>query len=356
MKRSLIILFAVFAAGGVDAQSDLQTVATVRLTKTEPITVKQLKSEIETLEKATGRTLNVTERREVLDSMINQRLALQGAERDKISVSESEVNQQLTELRNQLALRIGRNPSDAEFADAIKQQTGMDLAAFRDNYKKQLTVQKYLLEKKRDILQSGKPPAESEIKAFYEKNSSDFVQPETAEFSALFFPYKSDSEKAQARAEANRLLKEINGNASTFDEKVLQGRSPNTSYTSTTSQLLPRNAANAPDDFIDAVFKLEQGKVSGLLEMPEGGAKGFFIIKITGKYPKKMLGLEDIILNVPPDLQMQLQGRPLTVRMFILAGLSQQKQQETFIKAQEELIADLRKGQPFSINEQFLNY
>lgn len=343
-------------AAGAFAQNDMQTVATVRLTKTESITVKQLKIEVDNIQKATGKTLNTAERREVLDSMINQRLALQAAERDRVSVTDAELNQQLNEYRSQLAGRLGRNPTETEFADAIRQQSGMDLPAFREQYKKNLVVQKYLIEKKRDLLQSAKPPNEAEIKAFYQKNASDFVQPETVEFSAIVFPYETDSEKAAARADANKMLKEIGGNASVFDEKVLQGKIPNGSWTAATGQLLPRNAPGVSDDFIKSAFSLEQGKVSGLLELSLGKPTGFCVIKVTGKYPMKPLGLDDVILNVPPEWQAQLQGRPLTVRMFIQAGLSQQKQQEVIMKAQEELINDLRKGQTFSINDKFIEY
>ncbi|MDR2468432.1 MAG: peptidyl-prolyl cis-trans isomerase [Spirochaetaceae bacterium] len=358
MKQFFTGCIILFITGYLFGQNDLQTVATVRLTKTEPITVKQLKNEVDSIEKMTGRSLTVAERREVLDSMINQRLALQGAERDRISVSDAEVNQQMNEFRGQLSGQLGRAPSDSEFADAVKQQTGMDMPAFRDRYKRQLIMQKYLLDKKGDVFKALKPPTEAEVKAFYTKNSSEFVQPETVEFAALMVPYKTDSEKASARNDANKLLREINNSAMSFDEKVLQGRTPNMAYKSATGQLMPRNAPNMPDDFIETAFKLEQGKVSGLLDVSTGPLHGFFIIKVTGKYPQKILNMDDIILNVPPELQMQLQGRPLTVRMFIQANLTQKKQQDALAKAQEELVADLRKGQPppYSINEQFLNY
>ncbi|GMO29407.1 MAG: peptidyl-prolyl cis-trans isomerase [Spirochaetaceae bacterium] len=357
MRRYLFIYLNFLAAALVFPQNkELETVATVRLTKTEAITVKQLKNEVDTLEKATGRSLNAEERREVLNSMINQRLALQAADRDHVTVSDSEVNQRINETKSQLAAQLGRAPSDSEFADAIKRQTGMDLPSFREQYRKQLVVQKYLLEKKRDLFQNTKPPTDDEIKKFYSKNSSEFVQPETVEFSVIIVPWKTDSEKASARSEANKLSKEIGGNASTFDEKVLQGRVPNVSYRAAANQLLQRNSKQWPDSFLDTVFNLEQGKVSSLIEVNTDMVKGFFIIKATGKYPQKLLGIDDVILNVPPEWQVQLQGRPLTVRMYIQEGLSVQKQQEVVLKAQEELIAELRKGNPFSVVEQNLNF
>lgn len=362
MKKNLFFCLSFCAAvllapAVVFAQSDLQAVATVQLTKTEAISVKQLKKEVENLEKSAGRKLSAEERREVLNSMINQRLALQAADRDKINISDSEVNQQLTELRGQLTQQLGRAPSDAEFADAVKKETGMDLPSFRDQYKKQLTVQKYLMEKKRDVLQSAKPPSEDEIKKFYSKNSSEFVQPETVDVSMISIPWKKTSEKSSARSDANKIFKEIGDSARAFDEKVVEGErvNSNTVYKSIKSQLIPRNAQQLPDDFLDAVFALEQGKVSQVLEIDNEAVKGFFIVKVTRNYPQKLLGLDDVMLT-PPEMQAQLRGRSLTVRMYIQQGLAMQKQQEVLVKAQEELISDLRKGNPFTINEQFLNY
>lgn len=357
MKYSLAFVLFACTAGFASAQNEMQTVATIKLIKTEAITVRQLKSEVENFEKSAGRQLSGPQRREVLDSMINQRLALQAAERDRISVSDSEVTRQMSELRSQLSQSLGRNASDAEFADAVKTQTGVDLATFREQYKKQLTVQKYLIEKKGDAIKKAvKAPTDSEIKSFYEKNRTDFVQPETVEFSAIFFPYRSDSEKSSARKDGEKAVREIGTNANVFDEKVLQGGGQNSSYQSTTGQLMPRNTPAMPDAFINAVFALEQGKVSSLLEVNEGPLRGFYIVKVTSKFSMKNLGIDDRIINVPPEWAAQLGGRRLTVKMFIEAGLTRQKQEEALVKAQEELISDLRKGSTFQVNDQYVNY
>jgi hypothetical protein len=130
MKRNfLLMLFALVAAALVSAQTDLQSVALVTLTKTEPITVKQLKAEVQKIEAQTRKTLSIDERKQILDVMINERLALQAAERDKITVSDAEINQQLQQARASMAQSLGRQPTDAEFESAIKQETGMDLAS-----------------------------------------------------------------------------------------------------------------------------------------------------------------------------------------------------------------------------------
>ena len=103
MKRFLpFVLFGFVLAASLPAQMDLQPAAIVRLTKSEPITVKQLRTEVERMEAQTRRKLGPTERRQILDVMINERLAIQAAERDRITVTENELNQQIQQLRDQL--------------------------------------------------------------------------------------------------------------------------------------------------------------------------------------------------------------------------------------------------------------
>ena len=347
-KRFIVFGLVLLSAAAALAQNDLKTVATVTLTKTEQISVKMLRVRVEQMEAALGRILNADEKREVLDGMINERLALQAAEREKISVTDAEVNQQFNELRSQLAQMLGRPPTDAEFNSTVRQQTGMELAAYREQAKKLLTIQKYLLAKKQDVLGSIKEPTEGEILAEYELNSTELVQPETAEFSAIIFPVAGETEKNKKREDANKMAREINSNPNTFDEKLQRGRAPDAGYNVAQRSIIQRSAASQQrvgQTFLDEALKLEQGKISKVLEIPSGPARGFYIIKIAHKYPKKFLALEDTHL---------MYGE--TVRTVLRQSIMQKRQQEVIERAQKELIDELRKGSPYKIFNENLNY
>jgi hypothetical protein len=347
-KHALTIGFILLAAAAATGQNDLKTVATVTLTKTEPITVKMLKEQVKQMETALGQPINAAMRREVLDGMINERLALQAAERDKIIVSDAEVNQQFSELRAQFSQMLGRPATEAEFTAALKQQTGMELSTYREQAKKMLTVQKYLLAKKQDVLRSIKEPTESEITKEYELASADLIQPETLEFSAIVFPVSGDAEKNKKRDEANKIAREINGSPDTFDEKLQRARAANSGYTMAQRSILQKNTAGqqrAGQAFIDEAFALSQGKVSKVLEIPSGQARGYYIIKVTAKYPKKFLALDDVYL-----------GYGETVRTVLREAVMQKRQQEIIARAQQELVGELRKGNPYKVFEENLNY
>jgi parvulin-like peptidyl-prolyl isomerase len=350
MKKIIISLgLALLVAALASAQNDLKTVATVTLTKTEPITVKMLKEQVRQMEAALGQPFNAAMRREVLDGMINERLALQAAERDKITVSDAEINQQFNEIRAQFSQMLGRPATDAEFAAALRQQTGMDIAAYREQARKMLTVQKYLLSKKQDVLQQAvKEPSEAEIAKEYELSSADLIQPETLEFSAIVFPVASDAEKTKKRDEANKMAREINGSAENFDEKLQRGKAPNAGYNMAQRSILQKNTAGqqrAGQTFMDEAFALSQGKVSKVLEIPTGPARGYYIIKVTGRYPKKFLTLDDVHL-----------GYGETVKAVLRRAIMQKYQQKTIERAQQELVNELRKGTPYKIFEENLNY
>ncbi|MDR0382959.1 MAG: peptidyl-prolyl cis-trans isomerase [Spirochaetaceae bacterium] len=349
MKRYLFatgLMFFFIAASS--AQNDLKAVATVTLIRTEPITVKMLRDQVRQVEAAMGQPLTAAMRRDVLDGMINERLAMQAAERDRIVVTDGEINQQLNELRSQMGQMMGKPPTDAEFAAALRQQTGMDLPAYREQAKKSLTIQKYLLAKKQDVLRSIQEPTAQEIEKEYELNSTELIQPETVEFSAIFFPVANDAERNRKRDEANKMAREINNSAETFDERLQRGRGANAGYNVAQRSILQKNSAGqqrAGQAFMDEAFALAQGKISKVLEIPSGQARGYYIIKVTGKYPKKFLTLDDTHL-----------GYGETVRTVLREAILQRRQQEVVIQAQQELIEELRKGSPYKIFEENLNF
>ena len=347
MKRIFIVAICILsAAGTVFAQSDLQPVAIVRLTKSEPITVKQLRTEVENMEKAGGRALTQAERKQVLDVMINERLAIQAAERDKVTISDAEVNNQIQQIKTAMGQQAGRLPTDQEFEIALRNETGMDLNAYKEQLKRQMLVQKYLMEKKRSIFEAVTPPTDAEINNAYNLTRTQFVRPDTVRVSMILVPAGNNAaDKAKAKELTDRLVKEIGGNASKFDEAVVKGQSPTAGYQGGDAGYVPRNLQAQQmlgADFVNTAFSLKQGEVSKVLE----GPRGYQIIKVTETYTQKNLELSDIA---------QL-GTRITVRDYLQNTLMQEKQQEAVERASQELITELRKGNTFQIYENNINW
>ena len=364
MKRLLFLIPLIIQAGAaLFAQADLQPVAIIQLTRSEPITVKQLKTELEKviwqgMAMQLGRIPTSAEiarevqnapmenRRQILEAAINDRLAFQAAERDKITITDNEVNQQMAQLRAQMAQEIGRQVTDEEFALAIKTETGMDLPAFRENFKRTATTQKYLMTKKQDMFNSLKEPTEADILNIYNLRKTEFVRPDTIRFSMINVPYGPDAaSKSRAKETADRLIREIGSNPTKFDEAVQTGQRPNAGYQSGRDGYIPRNPMGmqrAGEDFMNTAFALKQGEVSRLIE----GLQGYQIIKVTETLSQKALELDD-----PVD-----PGAQVSVRQYIGMGLLEQRQMEIITKASQELVQELRKVSSIRIMENNLNW
>jgi parvulin-like peptidyl-prolyl isomerase len=364
MKRILFFLIAaVMTVSSAAAQTDLQPAAIVRLTKSEPITVKQFRTETErivreqlmmslrrtpTQEEMTKAVQNLSsqEKRQILDIMINDKLAVQAAERDKVTISDNEINQQIQQFKSGLAQNLGRTPSDDEFASLVRTQMGIEMPALREQLRKQLVIQKYLMAQKQDQFKNVSNPTDAEIQNAYNLARAQLVRPDTVRFSLIQVLYGVDSAaKAKAKETADRLIREIGASPSKFDETFIKGQAPTAGYQAGDGGYLPRNlqAQEAMGaSFLNAAFSLKQGEVSRLIE----GLKGYQIIKVTETYGQKNLELDDIF---------QL-GTRITVREYIYRSLLQDKQEEAIRKATNELVAELRKGNPFQVFESNLTW
>jgi len=347
MKRKIlsVILVSLIAVSGF-SQTNSPPAATVNLIRVEAITVGQLRSEVERAERSAGRSLTREERLQVLDLMINERLFLQAAERDSIRVIENDLNQQIQEFRNNMAQQIGRQPTEAEFAYAVREQTGLDVPTFREETRKQMIMQRLLFSKKGDLLNSVRQPTEAEIVNQYNLLRSRLIRPETVRFSMIQVPYGPDAaSRARARTLADSLFREIGSSPSKFDEVAARSVTPNSGYQAGDAGYLPRDpdAQNVVgQNFMNTAFSLRQGQVSGLIE----GIQGFQIIKVTENYTQMNLGLDDIL---------QL-GTRITVREYIRQMLLNERQQAINAQASQELITELRAGRSFQIFENNLNW
>ena len=346
MKRIIFVFLCLLLAVSGFSQINLQPAATVNLIRSEVITVGQLRTEVERMEASAGRRLTQAERLQVLDVMINERLVMQAAERDRVTVTENELNQQIAALRNNVSQQLGRAATDAEYAQAVMNETGLDVTTFREQLRRQIIVQKYLQHSKGDLLNSVRVPTEQEIVAEFNIRRTQLIRPETIRFSMIQVPYGADAaSRARARELATRLFSEISSNPSRFDEVAARSVQPNSGYQAGDAGYLPNNEearSFVGQEFMNVAFSLQQGQVSRLIE----GNAGFQIIKVTENYSVKLLELDDLI---------QL-GQRVTVREYIGQFLLSQRQNDIVTRASQELVAELRANRTFQVFENNLNW
>jgi len=349
-KRIAFLVLVSFCVGGhVFAQAGLQPVAVVNLTRSEPITQGQLRTEVGRMESALGQPLNGQQRREVLDAMINERLVLQAAERDRVTISENELNQHINQLRAQMVSMLGRQPTDAEFATAVRNQTGLEMPAFREQTRRQLIQQRYLFSQQQTLLESARPPTDTEIVSMFELTRSQFVRPETVRLSMIMVPYGPDAaSRTRARQQADALSREIGTSATNFNAVVTRAQAPDSGFQGGDFGFMPRNleaAQRLGQDFVNLVFGLRPGQISRVIEGPPGS--GYQIVMVTESHAMRSLELDDALQP----------GSPITVRAYIANVMMQERQMTVFTQAVQALHNDLRAGgRTFQVFEANLNW
>jgi parvulin-like peptidyl-prolyl isomerase len=279
--------------------------------------------------------------------MINERLMLQAAERDRVNITDNELNQHINQLRSQMVPMLGRQPNDAEFATAVRNQTGLELPAFREQTRRELTMQRYLFTQKQPLLESVRPPTEAEIVSMFELTRSQFVRPETVRISMIQVPYgENAAARTRARQQIDGFAREIGQNADRFNEVVVRSQAPNSGFMGGDVGWLPRNleaVQSMGQEFVSLAFGLRPGEISRVVQ----GQIGYQIIKVTEFHSMRNLGLDDIF---------QL-GTPVTVRAFIANGMMQDRQMAVFSQAVQELHDELRAGgRTFQVHEANLNW
>ncbi|MDR0557823.1 MAG: SurA N-terminal domain-containing protein [Treponema sp.] len=196
MKNKRGLIFSIFCMSlpiaGFAQYNGKAVVATIQYNTTEPITAEQLRLQVEILEKQAGRAATAQERQQALDGMIDQKLVIQASAKEKITISETEINQQIQVIKQQMAQSAGRLPTDVEFADAIKQQTGMDMSAYRDQMRQQMLINKYITQRylPQVVSKSNVTVSDSELNGQIQTMKNQMAaslggrQPIDAEFSA----------------------------------------------------------------------------------------------------------------------------------------------------------------------------
>jgi len=350
MKRFLLaVTLTALVTGFAAAQSDLQPIATVKLQKSEPITVKQLKARVEAYQKELGRTMTLDERKKVLDTLINERLVVQAADRDGVKVSDSEVNQNFLQMISQ---QVGKQVTELEFAQIVKQQTGMGidefmkaqngmtLSEYKAFLKNQLLAQRYVMAMKQNDLQNIAGPSDTDIRSYYELYKKNFVQDDMIRLFLVVAPKGNTSDTAAA---AKKKIEELQaklkakptGTAeikalSQADGSGFQGGDLYINKNSTASQQLGIS--------MDALLKIFEMNVNEVSDLSETDAdwQTFVVLE---KFPAKILAIGDVIKP----------GTTVTVYEYIKNSMITQGQNKAVSDALQQVIADLRKPENYQI-------
>lgn len=347
MKRlGMFVCLNLLIVGSLVAQSDLQPIATVRIQKNEPITLRQLKTRVEAYQKEMGRVMTLDERKKVLDTIINERLVVQAAEKEGLRVPDSEVNQNFIQMISQ---QVGRNVTEAEFAQLIKQQTGlslddymraqngMSLADYKNFLRSQIIAQRYVMSKNQTQLQNMAGPSDSDIRSYYELNKQSFVQPDMVKI-FLVVAAKNDNPSA-AEQKVRDLHKQLTDNPKAVGELRIRSQESGSGYQAGEMFVNKNNAASRQLGIsMEALLKIFNMSVHEVSDVTET-ENDFQCFIVQDKFPAKILDLSDVVKP----------GTNVTLYEYIKNNMHAQATNQAINAALNQLISDLRKPENFQI-------
>ena len=335
-KQVLIILSIIFAFGTVFAQADLQPLATIKLNKTESVTLKQLKARCEVYKKQTGlASFSLDQKKEILDALIDEKLILQAATKAGLSLTDSQTQELYL---NALSSQVGATVTEQEFAAAVKEQTGLSLDDFfksqlamstveyKNFLKTQYLAQQYVALQKRDEIQAI-AATDSEVRDYYDMNQSSFFQSDILKLFLVVVPKTTPN----AKAKAQELYDKYKSSNPSFDSIKMDAKADGTfqagdMYVSKNNTAATQLGISYSD--LLKLFKMEIGEYSLLTETDTDYQ--FYIAR--ENTPAKLLTLSDVIQP----------GSNYTVYEFIRENLTSQKQTLYFAEAVEEITNSLR--------------
>ncbi len=336
-KKKQIPLFFTLCAlslggtGELFAQKDTDTLATVRLTKTEVILGKEYNDVVRRLNELRPGGLNEDDRKEVLKSLINNHLVLQAAGRDNISVNDDDVRTFAVKMVSQ---QVGKQLSEAEMRKLLEEQR-VPYQDFLNNARNSIIIRRFVQQKYGSDLQNITEPDSKEIEDAYNENLQQFVHKDMIRFNQILVQYQSakDSEKQAIKNKAEDLFKRVQGNKEKIaDLAPLYSDDPQSKNQGGDVSYVPRGLEQVEKifgkEFFNQLFQLREGDLR-LLE----SNVGYHIVEITDY---REAGLYKLNSQIPGS-------NGMLVKDYVRNMLIQQKQAKRLEKLMSDYMEQLRK-------------
>lgn len=207
-----------------------------------------------------------------LDNLITEKLIKQAADKEKVQVTDQDIEGELKEIKGQF-------PDDAAFNDALT-QNNLTLDALKDQISTQMKVSK-IFEGQMDL-------SDAKQKEYFDKNKDRYGEPEQIEVSHILVEKKEDADK---------LLADLKGGADFAKTAQEKSTDPGSKDTGGSLGLVARNQGLDPA-FEEAAFKLNKGEMSGVVQ----SSFGFHIIKVTDKKAAVLANFDEKKIQVKKDM------------------------------------------------------
>jgi peptidyl-prolyl cis-trans isomerase D len=198
----------------------------------------------------------------------------------------------------------------ADFASQVKVNDDM-LKAYYDKNGSQFEIPEQAKAEyvvlNNDVVASQITVTDADIKAYYEQNAKRYTADEQRRASHILIAVNknaSDADKAAAKAKAEKLLAQVRKNPGDF-AKLAKENSEDPGSAERGGDLDYFGKGMMVSQFEDAAFKLKQGEVSDLVQ----SEFGYHIIQLTGIKPAAVRTLDEVKGEIGAEIKKQLAAK-----------------------------------------------
>jgi parvulin-like peptidyl-prolyl isomerase len=234
--------------------------------------------------------------RQVLDQLVAFKLLAQEAQVRKLAVPDTEVDAKVADVRKQF-------PTEQAYTAALAERQ-MTPDALKSDIRQQLQTMKLIDTDVKPAVNVG----DKEIGDFYQKNPDKFQQPEAVHTAHILLRVPEnadDAAKQKARADAEKVLAETRKKGADFGALAKKYSQDNSAVNGGDLGFIAKGQG-LPPAFEMAVFALQPGQVSAVVETPAG----YHIIKAMEHRPGRSIPLAEVKAQVQQFLtQEQMQEK-----------------------------------------------
>ena len=213
-----------------------------------------------------------------VNKLIDDKLVLSAATEKKIDVPEGLIDKRLTEIKS-------KYKSEDEFLQGLLTE-GATITDLRDRIRDQLRM-KFLIEQEVGAKIYVNP---QEVTEYYKNHFDQFKKPERLELDSIYVRKGRAPGTADATKEKiTQAFDQIKGGQNFLEVAKKFSNTPSIGIIEKGKML---------SSIEDAVFKLKEGDISDIIEVPEG----FYIFKVNKKLPAEIASLEEMKHQISDDI------------------------------------------------------
>lgn len=314
------------------SQALSQNLVTINYLKTETISETEFRKALQLMQERTGTAFSGENRKLLLESMINDAIIFQAAEKANIKVNDSEVIQKLKE--------VGQVPSHWSLT-ALREQYNSGPMAKQQSWEEMIDLFRREIIKQNYLKSQIKPrePSSAEINKAYLDHQNEFILPATVSVSHVFFDIQeiNNEEKRKKQDLAKEVYQKIIDSSITFEQAVRMHSEDSDSkgqlgYIGPVSDR-PEIRESLGDSFVDSILSLQPGQISRVVTSKQG----YHIIKAIDREKERLLKLED--------------QNPFNEEMTIRQLVSQSLQVHYFGEDVDAFVKTMREQATVNINQ-----